>query len=90
MSANKTPNVHTHRRRHSRRLSTSHPNFAQRHRKLQNHLDVEAARLNTVDTIAGVTDQEILDTYNGGNSRARFVRQVAANADATNLGIPIV
>jgi hypothetical protein len=46
MSANRTPNVHTHRIRHRRRLDTAHPNFAARHPKLTNFLSLFSVRFN--------------------------------------------
>lgn len=55
MSANRTLNTHAHRIRRRRRLTTSHPNFAARHPKLENHLAANAARFNALDgALSGV------------------------------------
>lgn len=90
MSANRTPNVHTNRRRHSRRLSLSHPNFAARHGKLANHLAIESTRLTAIVGVTSVTDAEILASYNGVQpSRARLVRAATTPAEVTALGINI-
>jgi hypothetical protein len=87
MSANRTGNTHLHRIRHRRRFSTTTSNL----RKLQNYLTVQAARLNTVGTIAGVTAGEIQAAHGIAPYfvRARYVRAVASNANATALGIPV-
>jgi len=87
MSANRTGNVHLHKNRYRRRSVTR----GRRLRKMANYLTVQAARLNTVGTIAGVTTVEILTAHSTPPYfvRARYVRAVAANADATALGIPV-
>lgn len=98
MSANRTPNVHTHRIRHRRRLDTSHPNFAARHPKLQNHLDLALAEMNAIVGVAGVTAQEVLTsiganvTLNPVGARdiqARDQRATTLVAEVEALGIPI-
>lgn len=90
MSANRTPNVHTNRRRHSRRLSTGHPNFGARHRKLAQHLSVESTRLTAIGGVTSVTDAEILGAYDGIQpASARRVRAVTTSAQVTALGIDI-
>lgn len=93
MSANRTNNAHPHRIRHRRRLDVAHPNFAARHRKLNQYLTLEAARLNTVGTIAGVTDAEVLAAHTIAAlplSLARNIRAISTNAEATAQGIPVV
>lgn len=98
MSANRTPNVHTHRPRHRRRLSTGHPNFAARHPKLQNHLDVHAARLNALGPsitgvlLAGGADYEVGDrgTISGGTFTQQATYQVTAVAAGVVTGVEIL
>ena len=98
MSANRTPNVHTHRIRHRRRLSFAHPNFTARHRKLANHCDVAAAAMNAIGGVAGVTNQEVLTGIEANvrinpagdvDQRARYQRGVTTVAEVEGLGIPI-
>jgi hypothetical protein len=87
MSANRTGNVHLHRLRHRRRFSAT----SQHLRKLQNYLTVQAARLNTVGTVAGVTPGEVQAAHNTPPHfvRARYVRAASTNAEVAALGIPV-
>lgn len=98
MSANKMLNVHHHRIRHRRRLDTTHPNFAARHPKLQNHLDVSLAEMNAIGGVAGVTAQECLTSIEANvtlnpvgarDIRARDQRGATTVANVEALGIPI-
>ena len=98
MSANRTTNVHHHRFRRRRRLSTAHPNFAARHPKLQNHLDLALAEMNAIVGVAGVTAQEVLTSIEANVStiparardiRARMQRGTTLVAEVQALGIPV-
>lgn len=87
MSANRTGNVHLHRQRHRRRFSSASNHL----RKLQNYLTVQAARLNTVGTVAGVTPAEVSTAHNTPPYfvRARYVRAASTNGEVAALGIPV-
>jgi len=91
MAANRTQNSHVHRIRHRRRTSDPRNHL----RKYQAYLAVQAARLNTVGTVAGVTEAEIEAAHvaaaadTGQSVRARFVRAASSNAEVTALGIPV-
>lgn len=90
MSANKTPNAHPNRRRHSRRLSIGHPNFASRQRKMSSHLNTEAARLTALGGVTSVTNAEILGSYDGIQPASGYrVRRATTAAEVTALGINI-
>jgi len=98
MNANHTPNVHTHRIRHRRRLRAAHPNFSTRHRKLANHLDLALAEMNAIVGVAGVTDAEVLDSIRANvtlnpvgvrDIQARDQRGLTLVAEVEALGIPI-
>lgn len=91
-------NVHTHRIRHRRRLDTTHPNFAARHPKLQNHLDVALAEMNAIVGVAGVVASEVLTSISANvtlnpvgarDIRARDQRGTTLVAEVEALGIPI-
>lgn len=98
MSANRTLNTHIHRIRRRRRLTPSHPNFAARHPKLQNHLDVALAEMNAIVGVAGVTAAEVLTSIAANvtitpagvwDIRARDQRGLTLVAEVQALGIPI-
>ncbi len=99
MSANRMPNVHTHRLRRRRRLSISHPNFAARHPKLENHLALASAEMNAIVGVAGVTQAEVLTSIEANvtanpvgvrDIRARHQRGATTVANVEALGIPII
>lgn len=98
MNANRTPNVHTHRIRHRRRLRAANPLFAKRHRKLANHTELALAEMNAIGGVSGVTSAEVLDsiranvTINPAGVRdiqSRDQRGLTLVAEVEALGIPI-
>ena len=84
MSANKTENSHVHRLRHRTRIT---PNS----RKFVSYLTKQAARLNTVGTVTGVTTFEIEAAHRAAPwfVRSRYVREASTNAEVLALGIPV-
>lgn len=91
MSANRTENCHVHRLRHRNRTSDTRNHL----RKFQNYLTVQAARLNTVGTVAGVTALEVETAHRTPQAlraepvQTRYVRAAATNAEVLALGIPV-
>ncbi len=86
MSANRTGNSHMHRLRHRTRISDPRNHM----RKFQNYLTVQAARLNTIGGVTGVTGGEIESAHRTVQSvRARYVRGATTSAQVSALGIPI-
>jgi len=91
MSLNRTQNCHVHRLRHRKRTSDTRSNL----RKFAEYLRAQAARLNTVGTVAGVTELEVETAHRTPQAlraesvQARYVRGATTNAQVTALGIPV-
>ena len=93
------------RLRHRRRLIAGSPRVQGRHPALDNFLTREAARLNALGGVSGVTEGEILAAVQGvGTSDknrntgdtfdiqvdAQLVRAMTVSGDLDDAGIPIV